>query len=365
MRTDLPIRLCVLLTLPFGAAFAQSASSESPAEPVQVRRVRLAAPAAPAEPARPLEPAQSRASKPGHIGVYLGAAADGDSGAQISQLVEGGAAEAAGLQAGDRILAIGDRKVKTSAELIAHVKAMQAGDTVRLRVDRDGWRKTIELQLRAPAAAQQPAAPEAPRWIEVTETKSHGHEADAPHQHHGTEHLHEHDSSAELEELRKLIELGGDDGGEIHVERRVWINGEELSPEQLEELHSEHEWIEVLEEESSRGSFFFSDDGEAPQAAPKRVRVRLEVDEDERAGERSRRVERREREQRMQRAERLREQESRNAERRRRAEIEREVRRDPRAVRARAELDALREELDALRGEVGALRRELIERRGR
>jgi len=357
MRTDLLIRLCVLLTLPLGSALAQSASSESPAEPVQVRRVRLAAPVQPAEPAMPLKPAQARASKPGHIGVYLGSVADGASGARISQLVEGGAAAAAGLQAGDRILAIGNRKVKTSAELIEYVKTMQAGDTVHLMVDRDGWRKRIELQLRAPA--QEPQQEPQPRWVEVQEV-----EADGPHDHHGTDiaRLREHEESVELEELRKLIEHGGGVGGDVHVERRIWINGDELSPEALEELGDEHEWIEVLTEEPGRGAFRF-EEVEQEQAPPRRVRLGLEVDEKQHADDRRGRMERLDRERRIQRAERLRELESREsheAERRRRIEIERELRRVP-----RADLDSLREELDALRREVEALRRELNEQRGR
>lgn len=95
-------------------------------------------------PAASLVPARER----GMIGVRLG-----EEGGQplIHSTLEGGPAERAGLQAGDRIIAVGDRKVSSHEVLGQALAGLQAGDEVYLTVERDGWRKSLALTL-APAS---------------------------------------------------------------------------------------------------------------------------------------------------------------------------------------------------------------------
>ncbi len=81
-------------------------------------------------------------------------------GVLVSAVEEGGAAEKAGLCAGDVIVKIGDKEVASLRDLNAVKKSYKAGDTVSVTVNRDG--KEVELALTFDAApaetetAQQP-----------------------------------------------------------------------------------------------------------------------------------------------------------------------------------------------------------------
>ncbi|SFT37063.1 putative serine protease PepD [Geodermatophilus amargosae] len=83
------------------------------------------------------------------------AGADGSSevgtGAQVVQVQPGGAAEDAGLQAGDVVTAVGDRAVTSSTELTAAIRGSAPGDTVRLTVERGGQTTTVEVTLGSSA----------------------------------------------------------------------------------------------------------------------------------------------------------------------------------------------------------------------
>jgi putative serine protease PepD len=68
-------------------------------------------------------------------------------GAQIVQVQPGGAAEAAGLRAGDVVTAVGDRAVTSSTELTAVIRSSAPGDTVKLTVLRGGQTTTVEVTL--------------------------------------------------------------------------------------------------------------------------------------------------------------------------------------------------------------------------
>lgn len=353
MRFTLPVRLCVLLIAPFGTAIAQSSALQTSAAPQEVRRVR-SLPATPRLSATPARPRQERAEERGQIGVYLGGVSPERSGANINSLVPGGAAESAGLQAGDRILAIDGKRVTNSEELITIVKSKRAGDTVELLVDRDGWRKRLDVQLRAPQSAQV----DAPRWAEVEELQeSEGSDSIVdPREGRVAEREPERrraqQRTAELEELRKLIEGGDAGSSEEDVERHVWIDDEDLAPEALFESEDDQEWFETPAPRRERVE---GRDGE--QRLERRDReLRLE------RRDREQRLDRRDRRQRLERAERFRQQHEierrrrAESELRRRAERERETAESPRRG---SELDSLRAELDALRREVEALRREL------
>lgn len=372
MKSNLLMRLCALLTLPLGATFAQSASSDESAAPTEVRRIALVPAQDPAPPEPPEAPKQSRAQ----LGVYLGgeghAAAPG---ARVNALVAGSGAESAGLQPGDRILAIGDRRISTTAELIEAVQSKRAGDSVRLTVDRDGWRKVLEVRLGD--AAQSDAEPQQlrARWFQVDELE----EVESPHR------SNDADGSAELEELRELIQREENGPRDIRVERRVFINGKELSREQLEEFGEQGEWWN-LPEPSHDHQYWFEGQTESGDAherheAPQRVRVRLREEGAEQPdAQRMERIERMAQERRMQRAERLREVErSQVNDRRRQAErlheversrtndrrqrTEREPARDEALDRARQEFEALRAELDQMRAELDELRASLRQSR--
>jgi len=67
-----------------------------------------------------------------------------DGGAQVQEVVAGGAAEKAGLKAGDVITKFGDRKIESSDALVAAVRSMAPNDKVQLTVGTD---KNVEVTL--------------------------------------------------------------------------------------------------------------------------------------------------------------------------------------------------------------------------
>jgi len=69
------------------------------------------------------------------------------SGALINAVEKGGPAAAAGLEAGDVILAINGREVSHSGELPAIVASMAAGETARLDVWRNGGKRSIDVRI--------------------------------------------------------------------------------------------------------------------------------------------------------------------------------------------------------------------------
>lgn len=68
-----------------------------------------------------------------------------EDGVYIVQVVQGGAADKAGLQQGDRILSFDNQEVQTAAEVKAILREHKIGDTVAMTVSRDG--KTIDVQI--------------------------------------------------------------------------------------------------------------------------------------------------------------------------------------------------------------------------
>jgi putative serine protease PepD len=81
-----------------------------------------------------------------YLGVSAGDA-QGGAGATVGSVTRGGPAAAAGLRAGDTILAVGGRTVTTGDELTAAVDAHAPGDTVSVLVDRGGHRVTLQVRL--------------------------------------------------------------------------------------------------------------------------------------------------------------------------------------------------------------------------
>jgi len=71
-------------------------------------------------------------------------------GVSVNKIVKGGAAEAAGIEAGDVILDVDGKTVKTSSDLQNEIVLRRAGDKVNLKIWRDGREITKTVRLKAP-----------------------------------------------------------------------------------------------------------------------------------------------------------------------------------------------------------------------
>jgi hypothetical protein len=78
-------------------------------------------------------------------GAHEAAGGAHEDAAIVDSVVAGGPAAIAGLQVGDRILRVGDRRLASESDLSQIVAAYQPGDTVPLTVQRNG--ETVELSL--------------------------------------------------------------------------------------------------------------------------------------------------------------------------------------------------------------------------
>ena len=77
------------------------------------------------------------------FGSYIGGT--GTSCVQIAKIVTGSAAENAGLQVGDLILAVDDTEITSADTLSAAISAYNAGDTATLTIQRDGQQSTVSV----------------------------------------------------------------------------------------------------------------------------------------------------------------------------------------------------------------------------
>ncbi|MFQ6673508.1 MAG: S1C family serine protease [Fidelibacterota bacterium] len=68
-------------------------------------------------------------------------------GVLVSDVVEGSPAEAAGLKAGDVIVSVDRKKMGDSADFVSLIRGKSPGDRVRLRIVRDGRKRTITATL--------------------------------------------------------------------------------------------------------------------------------------------------------------------------------------------------------------------------
>ncbi len=92
-----------------------------------------------------------------YLGVRSGNAATGV-GAIIAGVVPGGPADDAGLEAGDRIVGVGKRKVERSSDVSLAIADDKPGDEIAVRIRRDGDERTVTVRLgkRPKAAAPSP-----------------------------------------------------------------------------------------------------------------------------------------------------------------------------------------------------------------
>lgn len=79
-------------------------------------------------------------------------------GALVSQVVEGSAAEKAGIKAGDIITAVNGQPVKSAAELRNHIGLMRVGESVDLALLRDGQPKRVSAVVQARSGDAQEGA---------------------------------------------------------------------------------------------------------------------------------------------------------------------------------------------------------------
>jgi len=100
------------------------------------------------------------------------------SGALVSRVVEGSPADKAGIRKGDIVVGIGTTTVASATDLSRAVRAAKTGQTVSLRVIRNGERRTLSARLAprpeedfewrstpdAPDAPEAPEPPEPPRF---------------------------------------------------------------------------------------------------------------------------------------------------------------------------------------------------------
>jgi putative serine protease PepD len=71
-------------------------------------------------------------------------------GAGLAEIIPGSAADDAGLQAGDVVVAVDDRPTTSAVALTAQVRALRPGDTVQVLVERDG--RAVEVPVTVEAA---------------------------------------------------------------------------------------------------------------------------------------------------------------------------------------------------------------------
>ncbi len=84
--------------------------------------------------------------EPGVLGVS-GEGQDDGIGVPITEVVDGSAADAAGLEVGDRVITIDGAPVTNIGEVVGLVQSNFAGDAVELQILRDGQNLTLEATL--------------------------------------------------------------------------------------------------------------------------------------------------------------------------------------------------------------------------
>jgi|GEM_PF-2682029 len=207
----------------------------------------------------------------GMIGVLL---ADGGGRPRVESVIEGGPAEKAGVQAGDRILSVDGEEVADLEALVGQLRSFAIGEKVSLVVERDGWRKHIDVtladseELDLPEEVQEveegheAQAKDSKKKHELLEKlealgyvgdEDHEHEHDTWHEHEGDDHvgqnvillegdephvidLSEHVGKVDLKDIGvDLAEIEG-----LHGTIRIECEGGEIDLEELKGLHAVH-----------------------------------------------------------------------------------------------------------------------------
>jgi photosystem II stability/assembly factor-like uncharacterized protein len=88
---------------------------------------------------------------PRDLRPVLGVTPEGESagGVKLGSVAELGAAAKAGLKAGDIVIAIGDKPVKTTRDLTQEIQAHKTGDKIKIAFTRGPGKETVEVVLQA------------------------------------------------------------------------------------------------------------------------------------------------------------------------------------------------------------------------
>lgn len=89
------------------------------------------------------------------LGIRLGEAEDGVSGVVVGEVSEGSAAEAAGLETGDRIVEFGGAEIEGAGDLLEKLGETKFGTTVELVVVRRGAKKSLEVEFPARSSGRE------------------------------------------------------------------------------------------------------------------------------------------------------------------------------------------------------------------
>ena len=77
-----------------------------------------------------------------------------EAGCYIVQVVEGGAADQAGLQVNDRIVKFDGQDITSSSEVKAILNEHKIGDTVTMVIERDGKQQEVNITLQSQSQQQ-------------------------------------------------------------------------------------------------------------------------------------------------------------------------------------------------------------------
>jgi S1-C subfamily serine protease len=117
-----------------------------------------------APPVATAPPAPAAAAGTGYLGVSLD---DDDDVVAVLQVLPGGPASSAGLQAGDVLLAVGTTKTATREQFRAAMQATKPGDRVSIQVRREGREQAIQVVVGArPELVMDPGLATAPHRAE-------------------------------------------------------------------------------------------------------------------------------------------------------------------------------------------------------
>jgi erythromycin esterase len=89
------------------------------------------------------------------LGVRLRQPDDGKGGLVIEEVLAGQSAEAAGLQAGDRIVSVADQSIASLPDLRKATAKYNAGDTVPLTILRGEQQQKVHVTLKSPSSTQK------------------------------------------------------------------------------------------------------------------------------------------------------------------------------------------------------------------
>ncbi|MEE4273919.1 MAG: PDZ domain-containing protein [Thermoanaerobaculales bacterium] len=93
-----------------------------------------------------------------HLGVRIEPPGDGEPGVEVVSVTPGGAADAAGVRAGDVVLAIDGRQTVEAGDLVETIRTSRPGASVRLRIFRFPDVIEVDAVLQAGAPEEVPAA---------------------------------------------------------------------------------------------------------------------------------------------------------------------------------------------------------------